>query len=64
MAQLLSLFGGDKKNDSQPEFITKKTVVEEGNVAPGQRFRPQKKKAQVVSDTESSDEGEVSEEPD
>ena len=40
MKDLLAMFnGGGAKKDTGPKFVTKKTVVEEGNVAPGKAFK-------------------------
>ena len=44
MASLLALFNTSSderaKRSAEPGFLTKKTIVEEGNVAPGRAFRP------------------------
>ena len=46
MKSLLAMFGGGSgvagKKAPQDEFITQKTIVEEGNVAPGKAFRKSK----------------------
>ena len=52
MKDLLSMFGGgggNAKKDSQPAFKTKRTVIEEGNVAPGSSFKPKAQAQPVVS---------------
>ena len=38
MAQLLKLFSG--KKEQGPSFTNQVTVLEDGNVAPGQAFKP------------------------
>ena len=53
MAQLLKLFGG--KKDQGPSFTNQVTVLEDGNVAPGQAFKPKKRKMNDLGEEITSD---------
>ena len=58
MTQLLSLFSG--KKEQGPAFTNKRTVIEDGNVAPGQAFKPKQRKfnelGEEISDNSSDEE--------
>lgn len=65
MKELLSMFSGNKNADNQNEFSTKVTVLEEGNVRPGQAFKKKERKTTLVDGQEvhdSSDSEEIEEE--
>ena len=73
MASLMALFNTSdeerKRREAEPKFLTQKTVVEEGNVAPGKAFRPSQhrrmtKDGEELASDSSVDEDEVIDEAD
>ena len=53
MAQLMSIFSGQSQNE--PAFTNVGTVLEDGNVAPGQAFKPKKRRVNEFGDQVSSE---------